>query len=54
MGAVADPNIFTKEEIRRLRRGEVVEVCGKRYRLCQRCEQAIRIDGWTGDIHVCA
>ncbi len=53
MGAAADPALFSPAELDRLHAGHVVEIGGKRYRKCTHCGQAIRIDGWTGALHLC-
>lgn len=52
---MADPEMFTDDEARRLKRGDIVIVRGKRYGLCAGCRQIVRLDKpLLGSLHICA
>ena len=45
--------MFTEEEIKKLRAGQVVDINGKRYKMCPVCKTVVRIDGFFGSLHLC-
>lgn len=45
---------FTENEIEKLKRGELVQVDGKRYRICQSCNQIVCLNKKLfGSWHFC-
>ena len=50
----ANPAMFTEAEIKELRNGKVIDVGGKRFRLCAGCQQIIQINKtFFGSTHLC-
>lgn len=46
---------FTREEIRRMRDGELLDIGERRYALCRNCWQIVRVDKPVlGSLHLCA
>ena len=51
---MANPSMFTKEELETLRNGGIVDIGGKRYRMCVDCRQIVQLNKKLfGDLHLC-